>query len=143
LLHALTRYVHKCTHAQIIKLAYVYAVHQHTCTYTYMHAAHTCAHTHTASTHAQHAHIAMCILDNVHARTHIQTNIHGLCCKQLQARTDSLSMHVRPVHLRRKVEFWTVITVPTVITPYSTVQITVGQNYGFRPYKTVPPYSTL
>ena len=31
--------------------------------------------------------------------------------------------------------------VPTVITPYSTVQITVSQNYGVRPYKdgaTVP-----
>jgi len=41
----------------------------------------------------------------------------------------------RPVHLRRNVGFWTVITVPTVITPYITVQITVGQNYGVRPYK--------
>ena len=41
------------------------------------------------------------------------------------------------------VGFRTVITVPTVITPYSTVQITVGQNYGVRPYKTVPPYSTI
>ena len=40
--------------------------------------------------------------------------------------------------LRRNVGFWTVITVPTVITPYSTVQITVGKNYGVRLYKTVP-----
>jgi hypothetical protein len=30
----------------------------------------------------------------------------------------------RPVHLRRNVGLWTVITL------YSTVQITVGQNYG-------------
>jgi hypothetical protein len=44
----------------------------------------------------------------------------------------------RPVHLRRNVGFLTVITVPTVITPYSTVNITVAQNYGVRPYKTVP-----
>ena len=44
----------------------------------------------------------------------------------------------RPVHLRRNVGFLTVITVPTVITPYSTVQITVGQIYGVRLYKTVP-----
>jgi hypothetical protein len=42
------------------------------------------------------------------------------------------------VHLRRNVGFWTVITVPTVNTPYSTVQITVGQKYGVRPYKMVP-----
>jgi hypothetical protein len=46
----------------------------------------------------------------------------------------------RPKHLRRKVGIWTVITVPTVITLYSTVQITVSQNYGVRTYKTVPPY---
>ena len=39
------------------------------------------------------------------------------------------------MHLARNVGFWTVITVPTVITPYSTVQIMVGQNYGVRPYK--------
>jgi hypothetical protein len=44
---------------------------------------------------------------------------------------------IRPVHLRRKVGYWTVITVLTVITPYSTVQITVGQNYDVGPYKTV------
>jgi len=50
---------------------------------------------------------------------------------------------IRPVHLRRKVGFWTVITVPTVIIPYSTVQITVGQKYGVRLYKTVPPHSTI
>jgi len=43
----------------------------------------------------------------------------------------------RPVHLRHNVGFWTVLTVPTVITPYSTVQITVGQKYGVRPYKDV------
>jgi len=49
----------------------------------------------------------------------------------------------RPVHLRRNVGFWTVITVPTVLTPYSTVQITVGQNYGVRPYKDGAPYSTI
>ena len=43
--------------------------------------------------------------------------------------------------LTRNVGFCTVIMVPTVITPYSTVQITVSQNYGVRPYKdgaTVP-----
>jgi hypothetical protein len=40
---------------------------------------------------------------------------------------------IRPVHLRRNVGFWTVITVPTVITPYSTVQIKVGKNYGVSP----------
>jgi len=45
---------------------------------------------------------------------------------------------VRPVHIRCNVGFWTVITVPTVITQYSAVQITVGQNYGVRPYKTEP-----
>ena len=44
------------------------------------------------------------------------------------------------MHLRRNVGFWTLV--PTVITPYSTVQITVGQIYGVRPYKTVPPYGT-
>jgi len=48
------------------------------------------------------------------------------------------SKKTRPVHLRRNVGFWTVTTVPTVITMYSTVQITVGLNYGVRPYKTVP-----
>jgi len=42
-----------------------------------------------------------------------------------------------------KLDFRTVITVSTVITPYSTVKITVGQNYSARPYKTVPPYSTI
>ena len=47
-------------------------------------------------------------------------------------------MKFRPVHLRCNVVSWTVITVPTVTTPYSTVQIMVGQNYGFRLYKTVP-----
>jgi hypothetical protein len=49
----------------------------------------------------------------------------------------------RPVHLRLKVGFWTVITAMTVITPYRTVQITVGQNYGVRPDKTVPSYRTI
>ena len=52
-------------------------------------------------------------------------------------------MITRPVHLRRNVEIWTVIMVPTVITPYSTVQITVSQYYRVRPYKTVPPHSTI
>jgi hypothetical protein len=47
-------------------------------------------------------------------------------------------MCVRPVHFRREFGIWTVITVPTVNTPYSTAQITVGQNYGVRPYKMVP-----
>ena len=41
----------------------------------------------------------------------------------------------RPVHLRRNVGFWTVITVPTIIIPNSTVQVTVSHNYGVRPYK--------
>ena len=41
----------------------------------------------------------------------------------------------RPVHIRRNVGFWIVIMVPTVITPYSSVEITVGQNHGVRPYK--------
>jgi hypothetical protein len=40
----------------------------------------------------------------------------------------ALNYKIRPVHLRRKVGFRTVITVPTVITPYSTVQITIGQS---------------
>jgi hypothetical protein len=39
----------------------------------------------------------------------------GLCCAV-----------TRPVLLRRKVGFWTVITVPTAITPYSTVKSTVS-----------------
>ena len=52
-------------------------------------------------------------------------------------------MVFRPVHSCHKVGFCTVITVPTVITPYSTVQITVSQNYGARSNKTVPPYSTI
>jgi hypothetical protein len=43
-----------------------------------------------------------------------------------------------PVHLRRNVGFWTVSTAPTVITPYSAVQFAVNQNYGVRPYKTMP-----
>jgi hypothetical protein len=36
---------------------------------------------------------------------------------------------IRPVHLPCKVEFGTVITVLTVITPYSMVRVTVGQNF--------------
>jgi hypothetical protein len=52
---------------------------------------------------------------------------------QAEAR-DEVSRCVRvcvlswPVRLHRNVGFLTVITVPTKITPYSTVQITVGQN---------------
>ena len=49
----------------------------------------------------------------------------------------------RHVHLRREVGFWTVIMAPTVIAPYSTVKIKVGQNHSVRPYKTVPPYSMI
>jgi hypothetical protein len=57
--------------------------------------------------------------------------------------TSGLCTPSTPVHLRRKAGYWTVIMVPTVITPYSTVQIMVGQYYVVRPYKTVPPYSTI
>jgi hypothetical protein len=51
----------------------------------------------------------------------------------------SASVVFRTVHLRRKVGFWAVYTIPTVFTPYSTV----SQIYGVRPYKTGPPYNTF
>jgi hypothetical protein len=89
---------------------------------------------------------------NRHTHTHARTRTHTHHTR-IQARTFLLEHRLcksslncattRPVHLRRKVGFWAVTTVPTVITPYSMVQITVGQSYGVRPYKTVPPHSTI
>jgi len=66
-----------------------------------------------------------------------------VCWIQLLLKASHKCKRTRPVHLRRNARFWTVITVPAAITPYSTVKSTVGQNYGVRPYSTVPPYSTI
>jgi hypothetical protein len=38
----------------------------------------------------------------------------------------------RPVHLRPEVGTWTLITALTVITPYSTVQITISQKLRYQ-----------
>ena len=107
-------------------------------------------HTHTHARTRTHTHTHT--HTRTHARTHARTRTHTHHTR-IQARTFLLEHRLcksslncattRPVHLRRKVGFWAVTTVPTVITPYSMVQITVGQSYGVRPYKTVPPHSTI
>ena len=71
-------------------------------------------------------------------RNRINSVLHRITVHRTLHRTGTTLNINRPLYLRCNVGFLTVITVPTVITLYSMVQITVGQIFGVRPYKMVP-----